>query len=198
MKVTKQHLMSLIKEEVELMKEEQLLNEQYDAVLKKINTMSYEELHEAVLARFAQNLGSAAAGAVKTGAERLGQAVGKKVTAAKTAVTNTLTAAKASVDKTKEQVLAMYDEAQKEEVKAIMAAARQKAASQTAQILTDFVSLAKKKNIPNPEALALGVLTSIYDGFQEQMGKNPQTGMGKIGQRGVTVGGAAASGQVEE
>jgi hypothetical protein len=209
MKITKKQLVGLINEELQLMKEERLLNEQYDVVLERINTMSYEELHEAVLGRLAQKLGGAAAGAVKAGAQKLGGAVktgaekvagavGQKVQAAKTAATSTLQNAKASMEKTKEQVLAMYDEAQKEEVKAIMDAARQKAAQQTAQTLADFVTLAKKKNIPNPEAIALGILTSIYNGFQEQMGRNPNTGMGKIGQPGVTVGGAAASGIAEE
>lgn len=203
MKITKAHLVGLIKEELDLMKEERLLNEQYDELLENINSMSYEELHEAVLGRFAQKLGGAAAGAVKAGAAKLGgavkagagklgQAVSQKVSSAKAAVTSSLQNAKTTMEKTKQDVLAMYDEAQKEEVKAIMNSAREKAGKQIAQILADHVKLAKSKGIPNPDALALGLLTNLNLQMAELAGYSAETGVPKAGSPGVTVGGAAA------
>lgn len=181
MKITKQHLKSLIKEEVELMKEQNLLNEQYDALLEKIEKMSFEELQEAILGRLAKKLGSA------------GLSMGKKaVDAATQKVKSVTSAAAAQAQKAKSELVKMYDEAKQEELKAILDQAREKAKKDISKTVTDFTRMAQQKGLPNPEEVLKIIWVEIFEALNDQQTVLPAPA-GGIPQTKAGVGGSVAA-----
>lgn len=164
MKISQNDLKRIINEEIQALKEKNVLNEEYKVVLNKLENMSYEELHEAVLGRLAQKVGSAVGGALSKGASAA-------TSAAKSALASAGAKVTATAEKAKNDLMKMYDEAKQEELNAIMDKARQDAKKSVMSIVNNYMNAAVKKGIPNPDITIQLILTGILQDLSKPTGQ---------------------------